>query len=338
MLDVAKEVGVSIATVSRVINGDARVAGPTRRRVEEAIVLLGYRHNAVARSLATGRSGVLGVVIPDVVGPLYGQIARGIEDVLDPQGMEFTLVTSDRDAAKEAKVVELLVGRNVDGLVVVGSLLDLSALQGLMGPETPVVFVQREGDGETGHHGAVMLDNAAATELALTHLYDAGHRAIAHVAGVRRDGAERLAAYLDFMRHHHLTAVVVPSDSTEQGGIDAVPRLEEHPGVTAVYCTNDRVALGIYRALARQGRGVPDYLSVVGFDDLPWCAYVDPPLTTLRQDGHAMGRAAARIVLDRRAGRETPWRVTVGAELVLRESVAAPRPVGLGYAARKEVG
>ena len=335
ILDVAKAAKVSSATVSRVVNGDERVLEATRTRVTDAIERLGYRHNAIARSLVTGRSGILGVVIPDVAGPLYAQMARGIEDVLEPHGMHLAMVTCDRDADKEAALISLLLSRKVEGLVLIGSLLGVTHLRALLDDDTALALMQREAPAEPGPYTDLSLDNEGGTRRALDHLMRAGHDHIAHVAGVRRDGEERLASYRRWLAERDLPELVIPSDSTEAGGLAAWPQLRDHPEFTAVYCSNDRVALGLYRALALDGKRVPDHLSVVGFDDLPVCAYLDPPLTTVRQDGRAMGRAAALDVLRQIAGDPLPHPAVLEAQLVERDSVARPRSARVDRVARR---
>jgi LacI family transcriptional regulator len=317
VIDVAKAAGVSIATVSRALNG-GKVSRQAKAKIDEAICALGYRRNSLARGLVTGKSGVLGVLIPDVMGPLYAQIARGIEDVLEPLGVHFITITDNRSVRQERKAIEILLGRRVDALVLIGSRLGADELAQLV-EDVPVVHVQRERE-VTGDAPVVALDNRGGTFAALSHLYDHGHRAIAHVTGVRRDGKEREESYLAFMRERNLTPILVPGDSTEAGGEAAADALRQH-AVTAVYCTNDRTAAGLYRALKARGARVPQELSIVGFDDLPWVSYLDPPLTTVRQDGREMGRVAARCALDSIAGDRTPDTFEVGAELITRASV-----------------
>ncbi len=321
ILDVAEAAGVSSASVSRVVNEDDRVSEGTRRRVLGAIKLLGYRHNALARSLVTGKSGVLGVIIPDVAGPLYAQIARGVEDVLEPCGMNFMMVTSDRDAEREAALVGLLLGRKVDGLILIGGKLGEVELESLVDEAAPLVLMQRESREEVTRYSVLTLDNAGGSRMALGHLYAAGHRHIAHISGVRQDGEARLAAYLAWMAAKELPPLVLEGDSLESGGARASQVLSFHPEVTAVFCSNDRVAMGLYRAFKARGLHIPEDLSIVGFDDLPWCAYLDPPLTSVRQDGREMGRMAAREVLEHLGGNRTPRTLTLPTELVERESV-----------------
>ena len=298
----------------------------TRTKVEAAVKRLGYRRNSLARGLVTGTSGIVGVLIPDVAGPLYAQMARGIEDVLEAHGKNFMIVTSDRDTVQEQASVELLLGRKVDALVLIGSRLDARALKALAGDHVPVVFVQREADDAVDNFSSVSLDNAGGVTDAMHHLFAFGHRSVAHIAGLRRDGRERLTSYLAFCDAHSLTPLVIPGDSSEQAGVEAAEVLTRHHDVTAVLCSNDRVALGLYHGCKLRGVKLPADLSVVGFDDLPWCAYVDPPLTTVRQNGRDMGREAALAMLAR-MGSAAPKATVVPTEFVIRQSVQSRKEV-----------
>jgi DNA-binding LacI/PurR family transcriptional regulator len=319
--DVAREARASIATVSRALNGGV-VSAAALARIEAAVARLGYRRNDVARGLVTGRSGLLGVVLPDLVGPLYAQMARGIEDVLERHGMHAMLVTDHLEPAAERRAIELLRSRQVDGLVLIGSRLPADDLHAAL-DGTPVAHVQRDGpdDGDP----QVRLDDAAGVRTAVRHLLDAGHRCIGHLAGTRRDGRERHEAFLAAMAEAGLVPGPVEDGGfTEEGGEAAAERLLEHRDVTAVFCASDRMAVGLLHAARRRGLAVPDDLSVVGFDDLTWARYLHPPLTTVRQPGRDMGRAAARRVLDgAQSGGGALLRVAP--TLVVRSSTAAPR-------------
>lgn len=328
IMDVAREAAVSTATVSRVLNKNQRVADATRARVMAAIESVGYRFNGLARTLVTGRSGIVGIVIPDIAGVLYSQIARGIEDVLDPQGMHIAIATSDRDESKEARAISQLLSRKVDGLVLIGSRLEEHELTEVLDAATPTVLMQREVSGSREDHTGteLLLDNTGGTRQALEHLLAAGHVNIVHIAGVRHDGFERRVAYEEFMFAHSLPSITIQSDSTEEGGYTAYRLLTEFPETTAVYCSNDRIAVGLYRALAEEGKRIPDDLSIIGFDDLPWCAYLNPPLTTIRQDGRAMGRAAGRAVVAKLTGQAVPANEIFKATLVPRGSVGSVIP------------
>jgi LacI family transcriptional regulator len=322
ILDVANAAGVSTATVSRVLNG-GRVSDVARSAVERAVTRLNYRRNDLARGLVTGRTGVMGVLIPDVIGPLYAQMARGIEDVLEPLGMHYMMVTDNRSLAQEAAALELLLARQVDALILIGSQLEparlLSVLRG--GPAT--VLVQREWPLEADDFTTLSLDNKSGVSSALDHLIEQGHTRIAHIAGVRRDGVERRRCFEELLSSRGLQpGPVLESDSREEGGLSAGRKLlRDHGDVTAVFCTNDRVAIGLYHA-AREARvRIPDDLSVVGFDDLPWSAFIDPPLTTVRQPARAMGRSAASQVLTALDGDDVVRHISITARLIHRESI-----------------
>jgi len=320
--DVAREAGASIATVSRALNGGL-VSAAARGRIEAAIERLGYRRNDVARGLVTGRSGLLGVVLPDLVGPLYAEMARGIEDVLDEHDMHAMLVTDHLEPAAERRAIQLLRGRQVDGLVLIGSRLASDDLHAVL-DGTPVAHVQRDGpdDGDP----QVRLDDAVGVRAAVRHLIEAGHRRIGHLAGTRRDGLERRAAYLATMAEAGLEPGPVEDGGfSEEGGEAAAERLLERRDVTAVFCASDRMTVGLLHAARRRGLEVPRDLSVVGFDDLTWARYLSPPLTTVHQPGREMGRAAARLVLDGPFDAPLPV-VRIPPTLVVRASTAPPRP------------
>ena len=319
--DVAREAGASIATVSRALNGGV-VSAATRERIEAAVAQLGYRRNDVARGLVTGRSGLVGVVLPDLIGPLYAHMARGIEDVLDEYGMHAMVVTDHLEPDAERNAIELLRARQVDGLVLIGSRLQPGELREAAG-NVPIVHVQRDGPDDGAPQ--VRLDDAAGVRAAVDHLVGIGHRRIAHLAGTRRDGRERREAFVAAMEAAGLPpGPMVDGGFTEEGGEAAAETLLADPSITAVFCASDRMAVGLLHAAHRRGIVVPDDLSVVGFDDLTWARYLWPPLTTVRQPGREMGRAAARRVLG--------VAQTVGAPLLLvaptlevRASTAAPR-------------
>ena len=320
--DVAREARASIATVSRALNGGV-VSAAARGRIEDAVARLGYRRNDVARGLVTGRSGLIGVVLPDLIGPLYAHMARGIEDVLEEHGMHAMLVTDHLEPNAERRAIELLRARQVDGLVLIGSRLEPADLREAAG-SVPIAHVQRDGPDDASPQ--VRLDDAAGVRAAVEHLAAAGHRRIAHLAGTRRDGVERREAFLAAMAEGGLEpGPIVDGGFTEEGGEAAAEVVLDDPNVTAVFCASDRMAVGLLHNAQRRGIAVPDDLSVVGFDDLTWARYLCPPLTTVRQPGREMGRAAARLVLHGAPDPSAPV-LRVTPTLVVRASTAAPRP------------
>jgi LacI family transcriptional regulator len=333
--DVAHLAGVSIATVSRALNGGP-IADATRARVTAAVAQLGFQRNAHAQSLASGRSRTVGVVVPDVAGPLYAQMARGVEDVLEPLGMQFYLVTDNRTPEFGRRVLHSLLERRVDGLILIGNLLPSRELEGLLAGGPATVTIEREGDPTP--FDAIDLDNVGGALQATQHLIERGHRRIAHVSVSRRAGSERLAGYRAALAAADLEpGPILEADFTEESGYRAGLALCDLRGVHAVFCGNDRIALGLMRAASECGRTIGGDLSVVGFDDLPFAAYLNPPLTTIRQNARDLGRRAAEHLirmLDDSAG---PARTIVTTELVVRASVGEPPASAKGeHAARSQ--
>jgi LacI family transcriptional regulator len=320
IIDVAKKARVSIATVSRVLNG-VHVREESKARVEKAVKRLGYRHNKIAQGLVTGKSGVIGVIVPGIVGHLYGQMARGIEEVVMARGLHMVIVTNTRNAEEEKENLRLLLERQVDAVIIMGSYLHDEDLEAL-GLNVPIVFIQREIVPPTSPYSSITIDNESGMEAALNYLIGAGHRHIAHISGLRRDGFERRHLFQEMMKRAKLCADhIFTGDFSEERGLELADEILKHRNLTAIVCSNDRMALGLCRALHSKGVRVPEELSIIGFDDEPWTAYLEPPLTTLRQPAREVGQLAARQVFAElsRKGKSQHQRVLV--EFVERASV-----------------
>lgn len=321
--DVARDAGVSTATVSRVLNGGP-VSPNTASLVQDVVARLGYVPNQVARGLVTGRSNVFGVLIPDLVGPLNAAIARGVEDALEQRGMHAVIMTDHREAEREANRVAALVARRVDGLVLIGSQLDDDTLYESIGT-TPVVHVGAETTPNADRYPEIRIDNSAGMAKALEALKELGHKEIAHLAGPRRDGKERREALLKLAPQYGITIThVLDTDFSEEGGLEAGRSLLANDDFTAVVCANDRAAAGLYIAARERQLRLPQDLSVIGFDDLPWSSYLSPPLATLSQPAREMGRLAAECVLA--PEEHEAWRGTrtLDPAFIARDSLASP--------------
>ncbi|MGO1052272.1 LacI family DNA-binding transcriptional regulator [Crossiella sp. CA198] len=320
--DIAARAGVSKATVSRVLTGNAVVAPEKRDAVLSAMADLSYRPNLMAKGLAWGRTFTVGVLTPDLASPLYGLIMAGVEAELHGLGYQALFASGAFETETERRALEHLVQRQADALIVLGGRLpgpDLVAAAG----DLPLVTVLRGAPG----HPAITLDNHHGARLATQHLISLGHRDIVHICGEagQQDTEERLRGYRDAMTAAGLTPVAVPGGYHEDDGQRAV-RLVAGKGIrcTAVVAANDQVATGARLALAEHGFRVPEDVSLVGFDDLPSVRYAVPPLTTVRQPAREMGRAAARAVLGLLDG-AVPELPAFAAELVVRASTAPPR-------------
>jgi DNA-binding LacI/PurR family transcriptional regulator len=326
MADVARLAGVSHQTVSRVVNDHPNVRPQTRDNVLAAISKLAYRPNAAARTLVTRRTHTLGVIScdTDLFGP--ASMLYGIEQAA--AGSYFVSIASlpaiDHGAALDA--VERLLGQGVEGVIVIAPSISAVAALGGMPPEVPLVAV---GCGTSAPLASVAVDNIAGARSATEYLLSLGHRSVHFVSGPQTslDGRERAIGWQQALAAAGLTPPpALTGDWSSRSGYELGRRLAAQPDVTAVFCANDQMALGVLRAMAEHGRPVPDDVSVVGFDDLPEAAYFCPPLTTVRQDFDELGRRALRLLVEKIAGASAdgPQR-PVSTELIVRASAAPPR-------------
>ncbi len=319
---VAAQAGVSPSTVSRILNGTAKVSADKQAAVQAAIEQLGFRPNPVARGLAGGRTLSIGVVTQTISSPFYGEALHGIEDVLESRGYIPLFVSGHWNEAEERKAIEALLSRRVDGLIVLAGRLTNSALQAYA-RRVPLVVVGR---GMSGPRVvSLSFDNEAGARLATEHLIGCGHRRIAFIAGdtVHEDARAREAGYRAALRAAGLQvdpALMLPGDFTEAGGLMAVNRLlDSSTPFSAIFAANDQMAIGAALGLYRRNVRVPDDVSLVGFDDLAPAKFSIPPLTTVRQSVYEMGSASATAVLALLAG-ETPSTTLPPPALVPRES------------------
>lgn len=322
VLDVAREAGVSASTVSRILNGTARVTSDKRKAVEKAIRKLDFRPNLFARSLKTGTTMTVGILTQDVESPFYGRAMKGIEAGLAGTGYAPIIVTGHWNANEEAERVRLLMARRIDGLVILTGHLDDRQIAEFARHQ-PIVVTGRRLDAPQVR--ALALDQEAGGYLATRHLLSLGHRRIAHIAGPadHTDATERRAGYERALREAGLPLareLVVQSDFMESGGLLAMNRLlDSGQSFTAVFAANDQSAFGARMAMYRRGVRVPDDVSIVGVDDLPGAAYATPPMTTVRQPIYEIGLAAAHALLTL-LGHPMPEVDLPALELVVRET------------------
>jgi LacI family transcriptional regulator len=320
--DVAARAGVSVATVSRVLNGKDPVRAETSRNVLAIAKELRYVPNVAARSLSIRRSQTIGVVLPDVHGEFFSEVIRGIDVAARREGYHILVSGSHSDVGEMLEVVEAMRGR-VDGLVIMQP--EVQATDQLA-PDLPVVLLNASADG----HDAITIDNYGGARLMMAHLAELGHSRIAFIKGPahNRDARERLRGYRHAMRGTGIVArgLEHAGDFTEEAGYRAANALlqgETRP--TAVFAANDSMAVGALSALAAAGVPVPGEMSVAGFDDIPVSRYVSPALTTIRVDIAELGRRAFALLLDgigdrRLGGREE----CISTTLMARQSTAPP--------------
>jgi LacI family transcriptional regulator len=321
--DVAARAGVSVATVSYVINnGPRRVADETRERVEEAIAALGYYPSEVARALRLQQSSTVGLVIPNSANPFYAEIARELERACTEEGLLVLLCNSDRDPQREKRFVHMLRAKQVDGVVITPHGDAKALLQPLLAAHIPVVVLEHA---VPGVH-CIAIDDLNGGRIATQHLIDLCHRRI----GVIRHETTALSAQRQEGYRMALAAAGIPycpelvitSGAMQADGYTAMQDLLALPQrPTAVFTHNDITALGAMRAIYDAGLRVPEDVSIVGYDDITAAAYLAPPLTTVRSPKTEMGVQAARTLLQLVAEPELPAQmVTLPVELIVRAS------------------
>jgi LacI family transcriptional regulator len=330
--DVAEAAGVHAATASRALNPATRglVNADTARRVIKVAESLGYRPNPIARGLKTAKSGTVGIVLPDLMNPLFPPIVRGIEEVLEPAGYSGLIVNTDNDPGREEWQIDHLRSRQVEGLIVATARVDHPLMRQLHREGVVMVMVNRRPEGVDVP--SITPDDAAGVELAVRHLAGLGHTRIAHVAGPQSTstGVSRARAFRGAVRDLGLDddpALVTTADSWgEAAGAEGLRRLLE-AGVefTAIFAGNDLIALGCYDVFFERGIECPAEMSVVGFNDMPFLDKLRPPLTTISIPHQQIGAEAARLLLDAIADPTRPARsVLLPLSLVVRGSTAPP--------------
>jgi DNA-binding LacI/PurR family transcriptional regulator len=335
MADVARIAGVSHQTVSRVLNDHPNVRPATRDRVLAAIRELGYRPNAAARTLVTRRTNTLGVISFNTT--LYGPASMlyGIEQAAKQYDYFVTvaaLANLDRRSVLDA--VERLRDQAVEGIIVIAPQATAVGALTNVPSDVPLVAV---GCGTHASLASVAVENEAGAERATSYLLDLGHPTVHHLAGPRSwlDAQEREAGWRRALeaRQAPVPEPLAAADWSARTGFELGHLIALDPEVSAVFCANDHMALGLLRALQQGGRRIPEDVSVVGFDDIPEAEYFGPPLTTIRQDFDELGRRALRVLIEvigdgpTGAGgpRRPAPRVSIEPNLVVRSSAARPR-------------
>ena len=319
---VAQRAGVSPSTVSRILNGTAKVSEEKQILVRQVIDELGFRPDPTARSLAGGRTMSIGVLTQYIDSPFYGEALRGIEDVLHQAHYAPLFVSGHWNQEEERARLGLLQDRKVDGIIVLtGKLADKTLVE--MARQLPIVVTGRQLSATNLF--SIDFDNLEGAGLAVKHLHALGHQDVAFISGPldHPDAEQRLAGYRAELARRDMRvddALVVYSDFQESGGFRAMNQLlESRVNFTAVIAANDQMAYGARLALHRAGLRVPDDISLVGFDDLPHSAFTLPPLTTVRQSVYEIGTSAAQAMVDLLA-KKTPPTKWIAAEIIVRES------------------
>lgn len=334
MRDVAARAGVSVTSVSHVINETRPVSIELRQRVVHAMQELGYQPNRLARSLRSGKTNTIGMIVPDSANSFFAEVARGIEDTSFEHGYSLILCNSDSDLEKEAFYTNVLVEKQVDGILFVAAGVSTERILELQQKQIPVVVVDREIPGV--EVDTVLTDNQRGGWLVTRHLIDLGHQCIGLITGPSdlTLSAYRVTGYRQALAESGLSEdeeLVVRGDFGFESGYQSTRRLlSRSRPPTAIFACNDLMAVGALRAAVQEGRRVPQDLSVVGYDDIPLASYTNPPLTTVAQPNYAMGVQAATMLLDQlQDPSSAPRRITLAVELQVRDSAAAPASASL---------
>ncbi|GAA0503896.1 LacI family transcriptional regulator [Saccharopolyspora subtropica] len=325
MEDVAARAGVSRALVSLVMRNSPKVSPQRRAAVLRAAEELGYSPHAMARSLASRTSNVLGVMVSDLHNPYFAEIVDGLDTVARSEGFELIINTGGRSPARERRAVAGLLSFRPAGLVLLGPVVAAADIAAAAS-KTPVALVARASNLSTVD--TVNDDGNAGAQLAVDHLVALGHTRIAHFDGGRgSQSALRKRGYLAAMRRHCLEPLVLPSEYTDVAGAKAVGKLLErgHPIPTAIVAANDYNAVGAISALNEAGVRVPQDISVIGYDNTSLAALAHVGLTTIDQPRREMGRLAAEALLRRaRDPRAEPVRHLLQPSLVVRSTTGTP--------------
>ncbi|WP_326690207.1 MULTISPECIES: LacI family DNA-binding transcriptional regulator [unclassified Streptomyces] len=330
--DVAVHAGVSVATVSRVLNGHSGVRDETRSRVLDAVAELRYRPNTLARSLRTDQTRTLGLVISDVLNPFFTELARAVEDAARSRGYSVIIGNADEQLTLQDHHVRTLLDRRIDGLLVSPADGDSLALREAAVSGIPMVFVDRWIEGL--EVPLVRADGRSAVRSLVAHLYALGHRRLAIITGpvASTTSNERVRAFRSALREYGLplpAAYIGQGDFQTESGRRVTNdffALPEPPD--AVFATDNLMALGVMEQLRRLGLRVPDDVSLAAFDDIPWFLHTDPPITAIAQPTQELGHRAVAALTDlveggsprTESGGGSAGSVTLSAHLIARRS------------------
>ncbi len=327
--DVALKAGVSKATVSHVINNTRFVEEETKLRVLRVIEELSYHPSLIARSLTTNRTTTIGVIVSDVSNAFFGEVLRGIEDVIRPANYSLIACNTDEILERENHYIDLLLRQRVDGIIAAATSQRWELLNKAYTSQIPIVYVDRRFEGLEGPF--VGANNQAGACLGSHHLIECGHRKIGILAGFQRLSTmrERLAGFRQALSEASIPlspdCVAESQLSIEAGREAAIQILSQSARPTALFINNNLLSLGALLAINEIGLRCPEDVSLVGFDDHPWATVSCPPLTVVRQPSRRIGQVAAEMVLDLIKGEEPSAReVILECELVVRQSCGPP--------------
>ncbi|WAA09268.1 LacI family DNA-binding transcriptional regulator [Fervidibacillus albus] len=316
--DVAKLAGVSVATVSRVLNNQGYVHEDTRKKVERAIHELNYKPNAVARSLYKKTSKSIGLIIPDITNPFFPQLVRAVEETMNRSGYTVLLFNSDEVLKRERHIIDLMVTKYVDGIIIVSNTIKYEHLQHLT---IPIVALDRVISQEIP---SVSVNNYEGARKAVRLLKEKGCKKIAHLRGPENvfTAEERLRGYLDEMSSQEMESIIyVGNYELKTSMVETMRLLTEHPDIDGIFAGNDVMAVGAIKAITKLGIHIPNELKIIGFDGIELGTVITPELSTMKQPIVQLGKKSSELLLHYINGQEKGLRHYVyQAELVERDS------------------
>ena len=326
--EVAKRAGVSLGTVSNVLNHPEIVAPETRQRVQQAIDEISFVRNGSARQLRAGTSQHIGLIVLDVANPFFTEVARGAEDLANEAGYIVILCNSDDSIEKESHYLHVLEEQRTQGVLITPVQNDASYLQRFRQRGIAVVLLDRPS--RIKDLCSVAVDDVRGGELAATHLIEQGHERIAIVHGPlsirqcadRKRGMLRAMKIAGFDPERSIVDISTAAQSAREGEQVVEQLLSASIKPTAVFCANDLLALGLMRGLIKRGVSIPHDMAMVGYDDVEFASLLSTPLTSIRQPKYELGRAAAELLLDEACNPTTHKHkhIVYQPELIVRES------------------
>lgn len=333
--DIAKEANVSVSTVSRVLNDTAPVKGSTRAKIEELIQKYNFQPNAMARSLLTNETGIIGVIVPDLTNPFFPEVFAGAEEEAQQSGQTFLLSNTIGDYAKESQYLSILREKRVDGIIFLGGRINLKncdehLVQELVQCASVIPTVLVNGSLRGTDLIRVATDESAGTALAVRHLIELGHKEIGFIGGESHmtTTSIKLRAFRKTMKDGGLDVreewLLPDSFSIDSGKRQMLKLLAMKEKPTAVFCVNDYTAIGAIKAVTEAGLTIPDDMSIVGFDDIPLAHHFIPELTTVSQQAHELGRTAVKVLKAMMNKEKVKKLTSLEPQLMIRQS-SGPR-------------
>lgn len=318
--EVAKLAGVSPSTVSRVMNGTARVDDEKRQKVEQAILETGFKPNEIARSLYKRSSKIIGILVPDIINPFFHELAGAVEEECDRSGYRLTLCNSNNDLEKEKRNLDLLERMNADGVILMTNREEI--YKEISSYRIPVVMIDRRIEGNKGI-ACIQSNHYQGGRMSMEHLLNCGCKRIVQMSGPLQlsSARQRHQGYLDVCRERGIRpSWIEGSYSYESGAWMASRLLEQYPDTDGVIAANDMVAIAVYKEFHKKGIRVPEDIQIIGFDNISLSSLVTPEITTIAQPIAQMGQTAVRMLTEYVAGTQGTRQRVFDVKLIKRDT------------------